>query len=159
MASVIPTSLPAILPSVPESEFRLPPLPQIDTKKKRKVNSKFLPTLGARRATNRTTVKKKPTGLGVAYENFASTLKKQGSAAGKNKDTKVEDGHRRGELVDLIAMIKVIEEECLAECDDATQDQVDQDPFIKCRNTIKGILEDTRSLVEERRQILESKGM
>lgn len=158
MASVIPSSLPTILPSVPEGEFRLPPLPQIDTKKKRKVNSKHLPTLGSRRATSRTTVQKKPTALGVAYENFTLSLKKQGSAAEKDKDAKGDSSKKRGGLVDLIAMIKVIEEECLAECDEAKQDQVDQDPFIKCKNTIEGILEDTRTLVEERRQILETRG-
>lgn len=157
-ANMLPTTLPGVLPSIPQNEIQLPSLRDIDPKRKRKTNKQVLPTLGSSGGKNAKTSRGAQKGNGRS-DDFTAGISKligiNGDASDKKQASKA--AYSKGSLEELIAVAKTIEEECLVNPDDKDSEK-DLDPFFKCKSVIVRVVEETRDLIEQRRRILETKG-
>lgn len=155
-ASMLPTSLPGILPAVPEDEFQLPSLRNIDTKRKRKTTKQQLPSLGGRNAREKPNNGKSFSSREDLSSGISKLIGKEGSLSDKKATS--QSVHNKGSLAELLEVVKTIEEECLLDREKEKQTEDDLDPFFKCKNAILHVVEETRELVEQRRRILETRG-
>lgn len=156
---MLPTSLPGILPAVPQDEFQLPTLRNIDTKRKRKTNKQGLPTLGS--LGGRNAKGRRNSGKGTSRgEDISSGLNRLigGDGSASNKRPVSQAAYNKGSLEELLEVVKTIEEECLLDPEKDKESEKDLDPFFKCKNAITHVVEETRDLIEQRRRILETKG-
>ena len=154
---MLPTSLPTVLPSVPQDEFQLPSLKNFDTERKRKVQVQGLPTLGS--LGGRTSKGGKNTAKTGKGDDISSGLSRLIGNDGTDKKAVSKAGYSKGILDDLLTVVKTIEEECLLDPEKDKQLDRDLDPFFKCKDVIMQVVEETRELIEQRRRILEAKGM
>lgn len=155
---MLPTSLPGVLPSIPQDEFQLPSLRDIDPKRKRKTNKQVLPTLGSLGGRNAKGDRGGRKGNGKGDDLTAGITKLigvSGDVSDKKQATKA--AYSKGSLEELILVAKTIEEECLVNPENKDSEK-DMDPFFKCKSVIVHVVEETRDLIEQRRRILETKG-
>ena len=158
---MLPTTLPTLVPSIPQEELQLPSLQQLDLKRKRKTNVGGLPSLGSlggRRAN-----KTKGKGLIKSGELGGSISKLVRSENAREKDKRAAGREQqqypaKGELEELLQIVKTIEEECLLDPEKDKEEDKEQDAFFKCMDTITQVLDETRELIEQRRRILETSG-
>ncbi|KAL8450057.1 hypothetical protein Emag_003404 [Eimeria magna] len=161
-ASLLPTALPSILPAVPEDEFQLPSLRNIDPKRKRKTKKQRLPSLGFagdRDANGRK--RKGKRGSSSREDDLSAGISRLIGLEGAPLDKKggvSQSAYNKGSLDELIEVCKTIEEECLVDPEKEAESEKGQDPFFRCKNAILHVLEETRDLIEHRRRILETRG-
>lgn len=156
---MLPTSLPGVLPALPQDELQLPSLRNIDTKRKRKTNKQTLPTLGSLGGRNAKSKRNSGKGTGRG-EDISDGISKLigGDRSASSKKTVSQAAYNKGSLEELLEVVKTIEEECLLDPEKDKEAEKDLDPFFKCKNAITHVVEETRDLIEQRRRILETKG-
>ncbi|KAL8436106.1 hypothetical protein ACSSS7_001963 [Eimeria intestinalis] len=162
-ASLLPSTLPSILPVVPEDEFQLPALRSIDPKRKRKAKKQRLPSLafaGDRDANGRK--RKSKHGSSSREDDLPGAISRliglDGAPLTKKGSVVSQSAYNKGSLDELIEVCKTIEEECLLDPEKEAESEKGQDPFFRCKNAIIHVLEETRDLIEQRRRILETRG-
>ncbi|KAL8439741.1 hypothetical protein Efla_002643 [Eimeria flavescens] len=164
-AGLLPATLPGILPAVPEDEFQLPSLKDIDPKRKRKANKQRLPTLGlSRERANGGGRRRSGGGPGApsavrGERGFSRLVRLEGSSASASEKKGVsQQAFNKGSLEELLEVVKIIEEECLLDPEKEAEGEKGLDPFFKAKNAIMHVVEETRELIEQRRRILETRG-
>ncbi|CDI73764.1 hypothetical protein, conserved [Eimeria praecox] len=175
---VLPTGLPSIIPSVPQEDLQLPSLQQLDLSRKRKTNVGGLPSLGPaggyRGNKKEKGIRGKQHTFGnnllwhsrrdstsSRHDNKTTTAAAAGTAAattGGAAGTTTTACTGKGGLQELLQIVQTIERECLIGADKERETEEEKDPFYKCMDVILQVLDETKELIEQRKQILQTEG-